>query len=276
MQMEVKKMIFGMFRKKELLALMVLVAFRFLPAEINVNKYAGLMGKPGLNGNLSAAMTLTSGEQDSILLQSDLGVVYSKDVYKLLAAVNVLYQYYQQQKLFDQNSVHFSIGREWGNRLNLKLFIQNTKDRFRLIKQRLNIGSVLDMKLIDKAKSETQKSAVSLKAGIGIMFEAARYYSADPVEDTTTITAQDDMRAISNLTWNWEPADTMSLVVTGQYEVNLNQFSDFRVNGEALFKVGVLKSISIVINLANFYDNSPLLPVNQYNMRLMTGFQWDF
>ena len=125
------------------------------------------------------------------------------------------------------------------------------------LKRRELVGAGLRLKAVKNEKIESY-------VGIGAMYEG-EYYSEILESDKKLL------RSTNYLTVNWAVSETADFVLTGYFQPDFSNTTDYRILMDSGLDVNITERFSLNLKLNYRFDNDPLPGLENYDIGIISG-----
>lgn len=212
----------------------------------------------GWSGSINVSLALTNYGKKVFALDALAHVQYQtrKSLYLLLGSYGFLKG--DSLSFIDYRFLHFRYNYKLGKVLRAEAFIQIQQNTITEIQSRFLIGAGPRFKISGSKK-------LHLYAGILAMYEIEK--------QTVNKETIRDWRNSSYLSLSYFPNDQTEFTTTTYYQPLFNNFSDYRLLNQCIFKIKASKKISVTLNWNYQFDSIPAENVPRDTYSFSTGLE---
>lgn len=245
-------------------------------SQINTEIYRSSMDEDGIKGKINFSYAHYTGNADLKLLKGGFRLDHLKKSYNTFLVANLDYGESDGISNLSKGFSHLRSIRKLNQMFSGELFVQKQYDKFIYLKNRDLLGGGLRISSNFKSREEGPALKVNFNLGIGLMYEHEKYdredeeFPADLIENTyvTRSTNYISMNAVYN--------EKIKLNLIGYYQVDIEDFNNYRILTEGNLEIPLYKNLSFSINASFRYDNHPFSDLKRHDFQLTNGLSYSF
>jgi hypothetical protein len=230
-------------------------------AQVNTEKLRNDAHNSGLFADFDISGTFTSGNSEFVRFNTGVRLDYIGSVTNSFLIAKLDYKEADNSILVNKGFVHLRTAHSLATHTKIEIFLQKEFNEFISLKDR-NLGGAGFRFLI--AENKTDSSAVSLAFGAGLMYEDEDF-NVNVKEDAGLV------RSTNYLSLNWNIDKLFSIKSVSYYQVDVNNFDNYRVLNESDFSVKIFKNLRLFMGLDYRYDSQPPLDVKNFDLEIVNG-----
>jgi len=264
MQFEIKRCVLC-------ILILIFVNLSILP-QINIEKYREGGKESGFKGIFDVTLNLNTGNTKLLELDSELKLYFSRGKNHLLLAGDLKYGKEDGESFINQGFVHLRGIRDLSEKLKTEAFIQEGFNHFILLKNRFIAGGGLQF-LVKSSENNKKTKRLSVKLGVGFMFENENFNSADDgsLKKDTSI-----LRSTNYITFNYLVMDKLNFTATSYFQFDPKNINSYRVLSDIGLEFQISKHFGYKSELNFRYDNDPPVTIEKYDLNFSNGFSFKF
>jgi putative salt-induced outer membrane protein YdiY len=247
------------------LTLILFVLTFQLYAQVNTERMRKEISEEGLYGDLSAALSLKSGNSEYYSVKGDFRIDYLINSNDFFIVTNYEFKEGNNKKIVNKGFAHLRGVIELSKLLDLEIFTQKEFNEFILLKDRTLFGSGLRYNL-----SGGDFSPLKLFIGSGLMYEK-EVYNLQQNNISSEL-----LRSTSYLTANWKLNDKAALILIFYAQPALKNISDIRLLTDSSMRFTLSKSLAFFTTLNYRYDSEPVGNLKKFDLEITNGINFSF
>ena len=218
----------------------------------------------GVHNSLNLELGLISGNSDFLKFSSGFRTDYRKGDFYTFGAIQYDRGTHNDELFVNKGFVHLRAIHRQTSLVHLELFYQKEFNDFILLNDRNLLGGGLRLAVRPHDPQEPDTRTLELYLGIGAMWEAEDL-------DTSPLTRTRIVRSTNYLSLNLRLGDRAYLGAVSYYQVNLEDFYDYRILMESGFGFDLSSSVTFRTTFHFRFDSDPPAGIRKYDMEIKNG-----
>ncbi len=257
------------------LAFMLLFSMASL-SQVNTEIYRSSDDTDGFHGRTSFSYSYYTGNTDFTLLKGGFRLDYLKGGLNTFFAGNIEYGEKDDSSYLSKGFGHLRTVKSLDDTFALEAFAQKQFDKFLYLNDRHLLGTgVRISQHLEKGEGKNSRK-ISFNIGIGLMYEYEKYDREDEESHTDQFRYTYLIRSTNYISMNAALNDRLKLNLVGYYQVDIEDFDDYRVLAEANIEIAIVEKLSFHINTLFRYDNEPFSDLKRDDFQLTNSLVYTF
>jgi len=244
-------------------ALILLLSISNLFAQVDTEAMRKSEFKEGLTGTGSFNANIVQGNMEFFILETQLRFDYRKNKYHTFLIGNMIYGKLDSDKFIDKGFIHARLVRSLNSRIGVEAFAQSEFNDFLNINRRQLAGGGLRLLLLRSG------DRLTLHLGIAAIYEGEDY--TDPAEEDKYL-----IRSTNYLTGKLNINESVTYSITGYFQPDTKDPSDFRILVNTELGVKLSKMFSFTAKVQFRHDSEPLRGLKDYDISISNGISFTF
>jgi hypothetical protein len=252
-----------------IVAVLVIWWWGVLYGQVNTEAMRKTDLEPGIQGKVSLSFGYMSGNTEVLTLKTGFRADYMARPYHTFLVTNYQRGTEDKELFINKGFVHARGIRALSRRWRVEMFLQKEFNDFIDLEDRNLAGGGFRWAPLLRGAAFTSNPEVNIYVGVGAMWER-EVLGVGGDEET------DIIRSTNYLSGNWQIDDRVGCFVTGYYQVDVEEFSDYRILADGGISFAVSKILTFSMDVYFRYDHDPPTDIEKHDLEISNGFGLTF